>query len=133
MASYADADIGELSVADIINFNLKDTLLRAPYGQGRFIASRDDRTSDASMDSIKTRLEQDTRQYYNQQFDAHGLDAILSINNYDAAFAAVAKYPCLAMPMGLTQEGEPRALTFIGKRFEEKKLLRMGLAFEKCL
>ncbi len=126
------AEIGKMSIADVIEFNNQDSLLRAPYGQGRLIASRDDRTSGSTMDSIKSRLEEITRKYYDLQFHTHNLDAILSINNYDAAYAAVAKYPCLAMPMGYTLNGEPKALTFIGKRFEEKKLFQAGRAFERA-
>lgn len=123
--------VNEMSVAQIIEYNNRDSLLRAPYGQGRFIATRDDNTSVEVMDSIKNALESSTRAYYDLQFDQHNLDAILSINNYDAAYAAIAKYPCLAMPMGYTSKGEPRALTFIGKRWSEKELLQMGRAFEK--
>mgnify|MGYP001953159742 CR=1 FL=1 len=44
--------------------------------------------------------------------DTHNLDGFLSINNYHAAFAAVAEYPALTVPMGYTEEGEPKGLTF---------------------
>jgi len=128
----AGEKIQRMSVGDIILYNDQDSLLRAPYGQGRFIASRDDRTSPAIMDTIKARLEADTRAHYDELFEKHQLDAILSINNYESAMTAVAKYPCLSMPMGYTHEGEPKALTFIGQRFKEKELLQAGRAFEKA-
>lgn len=131
LESQTGKAIGRMSVGEIIEYNNIDSTLRAPYGQGRFIATRDDTTSDQAMDSIKSRLETVTRDYFNLQFDAHDLDAILSINNYDAAYAAAAKYPCLAMPMGYTDKGEPKAMTFIGRRFQEKRLLQIGSAFEK--
>ena len=63
--------------------------------------------------------------------DTYQLDAILSINNYHAGYAAVAKYPCLTVPMGYKKSGEPISLTFIAKPFEEQKLLQLGYAFEK--
>jgi len=59
------------------------------------------------------------------------LDAILSIDNRSAGFAAAARYPCLALPMGYRVNGEPCSLTFIARPFEEDKLLKMGYAFEK--
>lgn len=131
LEDYAGDDIGRMSVGDIIEFNHQDSTLRAPYGQGRFIASRDDITSDAKIDSIKSNLEDVTRAHFDLYMDEHNLDAILSINNYESATAALAKYPCLSMPMGYTADGEPKAMTFIGQRFEEKKLLQIGSAFER--
>lgn len=58
------------------------------------------------------------------------LDAVLSINNYHAGYAAVAEYPALTVPMGYKTDGEPESLTFIGKPFSEAHLLRIGKAFE---
>ena len=63
-----------------------------------------------------------------QEFD---LDVVLSINNYHAGFAAVAKYPCLTVPMGYQDDGEPINLTFIAEPFSEQKLLQLGYAFEQ--
>jgi amidase len=129
---HSGKSIAPMSVADVIDFNNQDTLLRAPYGQGRLIASRDDHTSDMVMDSIKNNLEELTRAHFTLQMEKHNLDAILSINNYESATAALAKFPCLSMPMGYTSKGEPKALTFIGQRFKEKELLQMGSAFERA-
>jgi len=130
--NYAGTEIDDMSLADVIEYNNQDSLLRAPYGQGRFIASRDDKTSDSAIDSIKSRLEEVTRAHYTPHIEKHNLDAILSINNYESAIAALAKYPCLSMPMGYTPTGEPKAMTFIGQRFKEKELLQIGRAFEKA-
>lgn len=58
------------------------------------------------------------------------MDAILSINNYHAGYAAVAEYPALTIPMGYKPDGEPESLTFIGRPFSEAHLLRIGKAFE---
>ena len=64
--------------------------------------------------------------------DSLKLDAILSINNYNSGHAAMAKYPCLTVPMGYKESGEPISLTFIAKTFEEDKLLQIGYAFEQA-
>ena len=42
----------------------------------------------------------------------------------------MAKYPALTVPMGYKETGEPISLTFIGKQFQEDKLLALGRAFE---
>jgi amidase len=119
------------TVQDIMDFNLQDTLVRIPYGQARLEAVVTDSTSAEDLLKIKSDLEKSTRSYFNEAMDTHGLDAILSINNYHAAYAAVAKYPALTVPMGYKTNGEPISLTFIGKSFEEPELLRLGAAFEK--
>ncbi len=61
----------------------------------------------------------------------HDLDAVLSINNYHAGYAAVAKYPAITVPMGYTSENKPMGLTIIGKPFTEEQLLQFAHVFEK--
>jgi amidase len=119
------------TVQDIIDYNLQDTLLRIPYGQGRFQAIVSDTVTMEGLNNIKETLEASTRAFFDEAIDTHQLDAILSINNYHAGYAAVAKYPALTVPMGYKANGEPISLTFIGKQFQEASLLRSGAAFEK--
>ena len=118
------------SVEDIVNFNSKDSLKRIPYGQQLFDGIVQDGTSFEELTDIKRQLEISGRRYFDSFFDKYGLDAILSINNHHAGYAAVAKYPALTVPMGYTASGEPKGLTFIGKQFTEDKLLYYGKAFE---
>ena len=120
------------SVDDVAAFNKEDSLVRIPYGQVRFDGILADTTSAAELEKIKLRLEQNGRQFFDAAMNAHKLDAVLSINNYHAGFAAVAKYPALTIPMGYKPSGEPIGLTFIGKSFKEAHLLRIGTAFEKA-
>ena len=64
---------------------------------------------------------------------ANTLDAILSINNYHAGFAAVAEYPAITIPMGYSSDkNAPKGLTFIGKRLNEKFLLQWAYAYEQA-
>lgn len=123
--------ISVTTVQDIMKYNLQDSLTRIPYGQGRFEAIVSDSTSAEELQTIKKTLEEDTRAFFNTAMDTHQLDAVLSINNYHAAYAAAAKYPALTVPMGYKLSGEPISLTFIGRQFEEPKLLRLGAAYEK--
>tara|TARA_B110000211_G_scaffold98188_1_gene114410 strand:+ start:124 stop:1773 length:1650 start_codon:yes stop_codon:yes gene_type:complete len=130
LAADADKRIAVNSVKDIVAFNLKDSLLRAPYGQQLFEGIVEDTTTLAALEIIKTNLTNSGRKYF-QALKNDDLEAILSINNYHSGFAAVANYPTLTVPMGYKNSGEPISLTFIGTPLSERKLLEIGYAFEQ--
>ncbi|WP_047419412.1 amidase family protein [Cellulophaga sp. Hel_I_12] len=119
------------SIQDVMDFNNQDSLTRIPYGQALFKGILADTTSAEGLEKIIADLEVSSRSYFDTILDTHNLDAILSINNYHAGYAAVAKYPALTVPMGYKISGEPISLTFIAKQFQEAKLLALGAAFEK--
>jgi len=123
----------EVTITDIsslIAFNNRDSLTRIPYGHALFTGIMADSTNTEQLITIKSRLEKNGRTFFNDAMNKHQLDAILSINNYHAGYAAVAKYPALTIPMGYKTSGEPISLTFIGKQYQEAKLLHLGKAFE---
>ena len=130
LAAYADKSIAVTSVKDIVAFNLKDSLLRVPYGQQLFEGIIADTTTLYTLEIIKTNLTNSGRKYF-QAFKNDDLEAILSINNYHSGYAAVANYPTLTVPMGYKNSGEPISLTFIGTPLSERKLLEIGYAFEQ--
>ena len=119
------------SVEEIIKFNKEDSILRAPYGQQLFEGIAADTTSPEELEQLNASLQANGRKFFDVPMEQHNLDAILSINNYHAAYAAVAKYPALTVPAGYETTGEPKNVTFIARPFEEQKLLEMGAAFEK--
>ncbi|SNZ02067.1 amidase family protein [Flagellimonas pacifica] len=118
------------TVQDMAEFNLQDSLKRIPYGQARFDGILNDTTSAEGLKSIKKTLKTNGRTYFDIPMREHRLDAVLSINNYDAGAAAVAEYPALTIPMGYKDSGEPVNLTFIAKQYQEGKLYTLGAAFE---
>ncbi|MGB5818103.1 MAG: amidase family protein [Saonia sp.] len=120
------------SVAEAVQFNEKDSLVRIPYGQALFKGILADSTDAEQLEGIKNKLEKNGRIFFDTAMDKHRLDAILSINNYHAGYAAVAKYPALTVPMGYKENGEPISLTFIAKQFQEHQLLQLGYAFEQA-
>ena len=130
LKEYADSDVKVTSVKDVIDFNLKDSILRAPYGQQLFDGIVADSTSIEQLQEIKKTLMSNARNYFKPMQDEN-LDAILSINNYHAAHSAVAEYPNLTVPMGYKKTGEPISLTFVGNPKSEGKLLVLGYAFEQ--
>lgn len=132
LANEAGEKIQVKSVKDVVQHNLKDTLLRAPYGQKIFEGIVEENINSEDFEKLKIRFEKDARNYFNTPMDSLKLDAILSINNYNSGHAAMAKYPCLTIPMGYKESGEPISLTIIAKTFEEDKLLQIGYAFEQA-
>jgi amidase len=131
LKNYADKNVSIKSVQDVINLNMLDSLNRAPYGQQLFEGIVLDTTSTKTFNTVKKQLHANGVKYFKTPMDEYHLDAILSINNYYAGYAAVAKYPCLTVPMGYKKTGEPISLTFISEPFQEQKLLQLGYAFEK--
>lgn len=128
---YAKEEVPVQNIADIVAYNLKDSMLRMPYGQDIFLGIVQDSTSSEELAAVRKRLLSNGRKFFDLTMDRHDLDAVLSIDNYHAAVAAVAKYPALGVPMGFYPDGEPGNITFIARPLEEKLLLHLGYAFEK--
>ena len=128
---FKENNISFNSVKDVIEFNMKDSVKRAPYGQGIFKSINIDSTQFDEISKIKSRIKKEGGKYFNTAIKTHQLDAIISINNYHAGYAAGAYYPCLTIPMGYNKDGKPFNLTFISQSFTENKLLQIGYAFEK--
>ena len=130
LSKYADPNVKIKSVKDVIDFNLQDSILRAPYGQQLFEGIIADTTTVEQLQEVKKTLMTNARTYF-EALDKENLDAILSINNYHSGFSAVAEYPNITVPMGYKATGEPISMTFIVKPKEEARLLILGMAFEK--
>lgn len=130
LANEADKSLFIKNVKDVIEFNKKDSILRAPYGQQLFDGIVKDETTLAELEVIKANLKSEAEKYL-QALEAENLDAILSINNYHSGIAAVSFHPTLTVPMGYKTSGEPISLTFVGKPFDERNLLELGYAFEQ--
>ncbi|MDX1543388.1 MAG: amidase family protein [Christiangramia sp.] len=119
------------NVQDVVDYNSKDTLARAPYGQALFLGIIKDSATAEEFAAIKDTLKRNGSRFFEKPMKEHNLDAVLSINNYHAGFAAVAKYPAITVPMGYTSNNAPKGLTFIGKPFTEQQLLQWAYAFEQ--
>ncbi len=132
MDAHANKNITIRTVADIIEFNLKDSIKTMPYGQSLFKGIVADKGNANYLMRIKDTLSRNGKQYFDVPMREHNLDGFLSINNYHAAFAAVAEYPAITVPMGYTDKGVPKGLTFIAKRLQEKQLLEWAYVYEQA-
>lgn len=128
--TYVSDSISVKSVEDVIAFNSKDSILNMPYGQARLDGIVNQDLDDIELDIIRQKLINSGRAYFNSILDEHDLDAVISINNYNAGQAAVAKYPAITVPMGYTKTGEPVGITFIAKSGQEAFLFRLAKHYE---
>ncbi len=131
LESHASENIPFRTIADLVVYNQQDTTIRIPYGQTYFQGMVAREIGEQALADLKAKMHADAVTYFETPMQKYNLDAVLSINNWNAGHAALAKYPCLTIPMGYKESGQPMGLTFIVRPFEENKLLKMGYAFEK--
>lgn len=132
LKNHASKNVTATSVQDVITFNKKDSMNTMPYGQKLFYGIIDDKTTEMEFEQIKDSLHINGKMFFDLPMKEHNLDAVLSINNYHAGNAAVAKYPALTVPMGYTNEDAPKGLTFISKPWSENRLLDWAYAYEQA-
>ena len=128
---YGNTRLEVKDVASIIEFNFLDSIERSPYGQGIFRGILNNPFSDEELYDLRESLLSSGNLYYNQSFEKYELDAVLSINNYGAGYAAAAHNPCLTVPMGFRKNNQPAGLTFIGQSGNEQLLYELGYSYEK--
>lgn len=132
LEKYGNNDLPYAKVSDVVEFNDKDSLRRSPYGQKLFVGIVADSASPKEYAAIQDTLAANGKRFFEVPMKAHDLDGILSINNYHAGFAAVAKYPAITVPMGYAENNVPRGLTFIARPYQEANLFHWAMAFEKA-
>ena len=128
---YGSKNLKVEDISSIIKYNEMDSVERAPYGQGIFKKIIQDTMSINDFEDLKFKLMTKGNEFFDIPMDEYNLDAVLSINNYHAGYAAMAHNPCLTIPMKLRKNNEPAGLTIIGKSFQEQKLYEIGYFFEK--
>ena len=131
LEEFAESTVLARSIQDIIDYNREDSLIRIPYGQAIFEDMAQVSLTPGELAELRERLQSEGRRFFDTPMDEHRLDAILSIDNMNAGQAAVAKYPCITVPMGYSKAG-PTGITFIAKSNREAFLLRIAYAFEQA-
>ena len=131
IAKYGAKSLSVKDLNDITAYNKKDSLVRMPYGQKLLYGVLEDSASTEEFTAIKDTLERNGRLFFDEPMQANDLDAVLSINNYMAGYAAVAKYPAITVPMGYQDNNRPMGLTFIAPTLSEAQLLELAYAYEQ--
>ncbi|HSM64045.1 MAG TPA: amidase family protein, partial [Gillisia sp.] len=129
---YGNKELSYTNVNDVIEFNDKDSLMRSPYGQRLFDGIVADSATPKEFAAIQDTLTTNGKRFFEVPMTANNLDGILSINNYHAGYAAVAKYPAITVPMGYAENNAPKGLTFIARPYQEAALFSWALAYEKA-
>ncbi|RXG16095.1 amidase [Leeuwenhoekiella aestuarii] len=130
ISKYGSDKLSVNDLDEITVYNKEDSLIRMPYGQKLFYGVLADSASTEEFTAIKDTLERNGRKFFDEPIKANNLDAVLSINNYMAGYAAVAKYPAITVPMGYQKDNRPMGLTFIAPTLSEAQLLELAFAYE---
>jgi len=131
ISKYANKDIQVLNVTDIIEFNNKDTLINAPYGQYLFNQIKKDKVSDSDLNQMKVNTKSLATNYLNKIMINYDFDFFISVDNSMAGIAAAAHFPALTIPMGYRDDGQPSNITFITTSKNEQLLYNIAYRYEK--
>ncbi len=130
ISNYANKDIQVHNVTDIVEFNNKDTLTHAPYGQYIFNEIKEDRVSDSELEQMKINTKSQATNYLNKIMTNNDFDIFISVDNSMAGIAAAAHFPALTIPMGYRSDGQPSNITFIAKSKNEQLLYNIAYRYE---
>ena len=83
------------------------------------------------LEALRDSLQSGARAAMEALFAGGDLDLLLSMDNRNAGFAALANYPALTVPMGYSDSGRPVNLTLIAPPFQEQLLVDVGGRFER--
>ena len=130
ISDYANKDIQFYNVTDIVEFNNKDTLTHAPYGQYIFNEIKEDKVSDSELEQMKINTKSQATNYLNKIMTNNDFDIFISVDNSMAGIAAAAHFPALTIPMGYRSDGQPSNITFIAKSKNEQLLYNIAYRYE---
>ncbi len=130
ISDYANKDIQVYNVTDIVEFNNKDTLTHAPYGQYIFNEIKEDKVSDSELEQMKINTKSQATNYLNKIMTKNDFDIFISVDNSMAGIAAAAHFPALTIPMGYRSDGQPSNITFIAKSKNEQLLYNIAYRYE---
>jgi amidase len=135
LALYLEAHGGSAVTIDSVNslkaFNEAELDTRAPYGQALVDMMVDLNYSADQIESLRMALQDQASDFLDGVFADNNLDALVSLNNRNAGFAALANYPALTIPAGYQENGRPVGVTFFAPSFLEQDLIDIGVQFEQ--
>jgi len=118
------------SLSDIIKYNKEDPITRMPFGQTILEAAAKTSGTLTEYEYHQARKKVlDQANEINTLLDEFHLDAIISSRR--TSHAPIAGNPCIAIPAKPLIDSSPISIIFIGKRFEDEKLIAISNAYEK--
>jgi amidase len=113
---------------NVISFNNADPANRVPYGQRYLEMSQRADSPSADYTEVRERNQTTSRGVLDPFFIGPQIDVLIA----PTQIYAPAGYPAMTVPIGVSEAGEPRGITLIGKRLGEPDLLAVGYAIEQA-
>ena len=130
LEQYASENITVRSIAEIVDYNNKDREVRVPYGQETFEEMAQMELTAEELATVRERLQSEGKRYFETPMNAYNLDFILSIDNFEASYAAWPISVCHSTH-GLYRERRSHRSYFRGPLVEDHKLLSVSYLFEQ--
>lgn len=128
-------DVPVKSLADVIEFNKEDPLVRMKFGQTHLekaVALSDDPQDPTYLEHRETDVRLSAAEGIDLVMNKYQLDALLFENNHGCAMPAKAGYPSITVPAGYTAKGEPVGVTFSALAYSEPRLIELAYAYEQA-
>lgn len=123
------------NLTELIQYNVANKDVALKYGQAHLeIADKTD-GSLASMDYYRSRTRDENicgAESIDKVLDMYGLDALVYPNYFAQTVAARAGYASITVPAGYSDGSGPVSITFVGRKFDEPKLIKFAYAFEQA-
>lgn len=123
------------SLRELVEFNLANKETALKYGQAHLEKADLTDGSLASLEYFNSRM-QDERvcgeESIDRALDEYGLDALVYPNYYAQTVAARVGYASITVPAGYSSGIGPVSITFVGRKFDEPRLIRLAYAYEQA-
>lgn len=120
------------NIDDIVEFNKRNSRLCLKYGQKLLKLSQKTSGTLTEIEYIKAKFKDD-------RMKQNSIDSVIEKFNLNAimtteinGMAAVAGYPCISVPSGMTSSNNGFSMIFIGKAFSEPDLISIAYKYEQA-
>jgi len=128
LEEYSDSEFPK-DLVDIWKYNNEDIKKRAPYGQDLLQKSAFTKISENEYEEILKKDRKLCKETVDNKLEKY--DALVALSNHFSLVYTFAGNPALTVPAGYRSTGEPIGITFVGGRFEENKLFKIGYLYEQ--
>lgn len=127
-AYLANEDAPIKSLSELIEYNQKDEAVRAKYGQDLLIKTN--QTGGGKQAEIEYMVTL-AQKRINQVMEDKKLEVIAFAGPSGVLLSAVAGYPEISVPLGVSVLQESVGATFVARANEEQKLVNLAYQFEQ--
>lgn len=123
------------NLRELIEYNLANKETALKYGQAHLEKADATDGSLASMEYFASRMQDETvcgAESIDKALDEYGLDALVYPNYFAQTVAARVGYASITVPAGYSSGIGPVSITFVGRKFDEPKLIRLAYAYEQA-